>query len=136
MADLPADVTVAAIDGAGVRVAGHLQARTTQPCVVTHSPVTETVVDDFALRLMPEAKVVAIEEEVIMDPDADELDVLDSDDVDLSEIIAQSLSLALNAYPRAPGAELPDAVKPDTQNDQDDPAMNPFAVLKNLKDDP
>ena len=45
---------------------------------------------------------------------------------DLGEALAQQLSLALDPYPRAPGASMP-------ENAEDDAAHSPFAKLLRLK---
>ncbi|MBK5910675.1 hypothetical protein CCR85_04110 [Rhodothalassium salexigens] len=136
---MTAQVTLTAIDGPGVRIEGHIDATVVQSCVVSHRPVTERVADDFTLQLLPAARVEEVEEEMVMDPDADEVDVLDGDRVDLAEIVAQSLALALNPYPRDPAAEIPATATtlggdPDGDAEGETKRPNPFAVLKKLKD--
>jgi hypothetical protein len=47
--------------------------------------------------------------------------------IDLGEAVAQQLALALDPYPRAPGAALPEDLRAETG------AESPFAVLERLK---
>jgi hypothetical protein len=42
----------------------------------------------------------------VIDPLADEPEPLEGDRIDLGEIVAEELALAIDPYPRAPGAEL------------------------------
>lgn len=112
-----------------------LTAAVTQTSVVTLEPVDEAVEETFLLRFSGDA-----------DPD-DEEDVGGADDplveawpgaeLDVGELVAQHLSLALNPYPRAPGEALPEEVLAtdegggDAENDE---KPNPFAVLREVRD--
>ncbi|MEN0075520.1 MAG: DUF177 domain-containing protein [Paracraurococcus sp.] len=87
-------------DGA-IRAAGHLEASLVQECVVTLDPVSQRVVEDFALRLLPAGRAAADGPE-----DLDEIETV-QDVADLGEVAAEQLALAIDPYPRAPGAELP-----------------------------
>lgn len=87
-------------DGA-IRAAGHLEASLVQECVVTLEPVPQCVVDEFVLRLLPAGRAAAYGPE-----DLDEIET-EQDVADLGEVAAEQLALAIDPYPRAPGAELP-----------------------------
>jgi len=86
-----------------VLVEGRLSASLTQACVVSLEPVAETVDEPIAFRLLPPGR----------EPQdgPDDLDEIESPDgvADLGEAVAEQLALALDPYPRAPGAVLPDA---------------------------
>ena len=60
--------------------------------------------------------------------EADDPDVLDSSMLDLAGPLLEELSLALDPYPRAPGAKF------EVPAVGDPPAESPFAVLQGLKD--
>jgi len=64
------------------------------------------------------------------DPDGpDEIQADATGHFDLGEALAEELSLSLNPYPRAPGAQLP-----DTEDDEAKAApRNPFAKLAALR---
>jgi uncharacterized metal-binding protein YceD (DUF177 family) len=51
--------------------------------------------------------------------------------IDLGELAAEQLSLALNPYPRAPGAAIPEEFSPDPDAEEEaERAVNPFSILK------
>lgn len=87
-------------DGA-VRAEGRLEAAVVQDCVVTLEPVPQRVAEAFALRLLPAGREPA--------DGPDDLDEVEAEGnvADLGELVAEQLALALDPYPRAPGAELP-----------------------------
>jgi len=119
--------------GAGLlRLDGHLSAEVTQACVVTLEPVASRVEEDFSLLFSVEGgPASATAREVVVDPEAEEPpEALGPGGLDLGEAVAQQLALALNSYPRAPGAALSEAETPE--NDTDAPA-GPFGVLEALK---
>ena len=92
--------------GTAIRLDAHLEAAVVQRCIVTLAPVPATLAEDFALVYTAEARAdgdldVAFDDEV-MEP-------IEGDTIDVGEAVAQQLALALDPYPRAPGAT-PDAL--------------------------
>jgi uncharacterized metal-binding protein YceD (DUF177 family) len=104
----------------GVLADGHLTARVVQTCVVSLEDFTTTIEERFAVRCVGEG-------EEIEDPDPDSLDEITFADgtLDLGEAAAQQLALALDPYPHAPGAALPDV--------SDGSVSHPFDVLATLR---
>ena len=88
-------------DGA-VRAEGRLDAAVVQLCVVTLEPVRQHVEEAVALRLLPAGREP-------QDEPADQADEVETRNgvADLGEAVAEQLALALDPYPRAPGAVLP-----------------------------
>lgn len=84
---------------------GRLEAAAIQACVVTGEPCPAEIDEPFRLRFLPEPKLAGGEEEIELD--GDELDTVfhDGAAIDVGEAVAESLFLALDPYPRAPGAE-------------------------------
>ncbi len=123
---LEAQVTLRWGAGGTLTLDGRLQASVVQRCVVTLEPVPQQLDLPIRLRYSRHAEEEASEgdEDTGMDPDAP--DPLPADSLDLGEEVAQALSLALDPYPRAPGATLP---SPAAEDDG-----GPFAALKALKD--
>lgn len=124
-----------------LRLEGHLSAEVTQACVVTLEPLTSRIEADFDLdySLKPkpapadtEAPGVA---EVVIDPEAAEPpEPLGPGGLDLGEAVAQQLAVALDPYPRAPGAEIGATDAPDmAATGAEKTASGPFAVLGALK---
>lgn len=112
--------------GGVVQAEGMLTARVTQDCVVTLEPFDMDVAEVFRVRFVPEAQ---------FDSEDDSID-LESDDeipysgvhLDLGDAAVEQLALALDPYPRSPGAELPVAGESGETSAQDD-AVSPFAAL-------
>lgn len=121
--------------GPAIRVAGRVEAEVTQTCVVSLAPFTQAVAEDFVQRYTLEP--VAEPPEVFSDPDAEEPpEPLSGDSLDLGEVLAEQLALALDPYPRAPGAALSRVSfgTPDAEAEVEAAArQSPFAVLKDLK---
>lgn len=106
--------------GGGVMVTGTLSADVVQACVVSLEPVAQRVEEAVTLRLLPP------NEEPSDDPDGPDEIPVEGDTVDLGEAIAEQLALALDPYPRAPGAELP-------QDAAASAAGGPFGALAALR---
>jgi len=107
------------VEGA-IRVTGRLLAELEQECGITLVPVRQSVNEELAWRLLPEGM-----EPSDGDNDPDDIET-EQGVADLGEALAQELSLALDPYPRAPGAELPPGL-------EDQQAHGPFASLLKLK---
>ncbi len=100
-------------DGKGgeglLRLSGHLSAEVSQACVVTLEPVASRIEEDFTLlySLEPGPTPAPLGAEVVVDPEAEEPpEPLGPGGLDLGEVVAQQLAVALDPYPRAPGAAL------------------------------
>lgn len=89
--------------GGGVMVTGRLRADVVQACVVSLEPVPQRVDDPVELRLLAPGT------DLSDDPEGPDEIPIEGDAVDLGEAMAEQLSLALDPYPRAAGAELPGA---------------------------
>jgi len=117
---LTADLHVVPDAEGAIQVTGRMTAELDQACGVTLVPVRQSVEEPVAWRLLPEGMEPSDGEE---DPD----DIESEQGVaDLGEALAQQLSLAVDPYPRAPGAELAREI-----GDQD--SHGPFAALLKLK---
>jgi uncharacterized metal-binding protein YceD (DUF177 family) len=115
----------------GLRVAGRLSATVIQRCVVTLEPVENEIEEDVDLLFQPHADVpiapVADAGHQGLEA-AEPPEVLHGGVVDLGAVATEFLLLAIDPYPRKPGAvfEAPPA---------GDPASHPFAALAALKKD-
>lgn len=106
--------------GGMATVTGRLSAEVVQECVVTLEPVTQVVEEAVALRIVPPGH------EPAEDPEApDEIESA-GDTVDLGEAVAEQLALALDPYPRAPGATF-------AGEGAGDAPSGPFAALEALR---
>lgn len=119
-------------DAAGVRVTGRVTGAAVQACVVSGADVAARI--DEAVDVLAAPLDAAPDEEIELG-EAD-LDVvpLDGDSVDLGEIAAESFGLALEPFPRAPGAVLRAPSVTVLTETEATAARNPFRVLKGGKD--
>lgn len=91
-------------DAAGILATGTLRAAVAQACVATGAPVPARIDQPFTLRFLSEPGEDAPEE---VELDADDCDTMfyTGGAIDLGEAAAETLALALDPFPRAPGAE-------------------------------
>ena len=112
-----------------VRVRGTFQARLAQECVVTLAPVPAEVEDSFELTYAP-GGADNPGGEMVLSIDADDPpEPIVAGHIDIGEAVAEHLALALEPFPRAPGAVLPGDVAGE---DDEDAPKSPFAVLAKL----
>jgi len=103
-----------------ILVRGSLSAELDQACGITLVPVRQSIAEPIGWRLLPEGMQPTDGED---DPDDIETE---QNTADLGEALAQHLSLTIDPYPRAPGAQMP------TELSGGD-AHGPFAKLLQLK---
>ena len=116
-----------------VRVDGVLEAEAWQTCVVTLEPVLSRVEDRFTILFDSAAGADVDGVEVIEAENAEDVEPLEGDTLDLGELVATQLSLALPAYPRAPGAERSAVDEVRAEGSQVEEAKpRPFAGLDKL----
>lgn len=132
---LEAKLTIEGWSGAGLKVEGHLRAKVVQACVVTLEPVPQSIDTNFVLTFLPpdalasDPKSIAEAEVIVHFDEDDPPDHLVGNSLDLGGIVAEQLVLALDPYPRAPGASLPGEAKDDVADSE-----SPFAALSRLRD--
>jgi hypothetical protein len=88
-----------------VSVRGHVRALLDRRCVVSLDPIEEAIDEPIAVLFRP---ATATEQDVALHVDREEdEEPYAGGDIDLGEHVAQTLALALDPWPRAPGASLP-----------------------------
>ena len=123
---LSASVTIERALSGLIHVKGRLEADIVQTCVVTLSPFPSHVEDSFALDFGIAEAVAG--DEIDVDLDYDPHEPIEDGVIDIGELVAQYLALALDPHPRSPDATL------ETIWSESDPRpLSPFAILKNLK---
>lgn len=115
--------------GIPIRVIGRVVARVTQRCVVSLEAFSSDVSDDIEVEFVPGDDAATAEDFAADDVEAE---FLSGDQIDLGELAAQHLALALDPYPRKPGAEPPEWTK-GRENKEESKADNPFSVLSELR---
>lgn len=129
--------------GRVVEVAGHLSADVVQTCVVTLEPLPARIEEDFLTLYVPDLETGDVE----VDPEgAADVEPLPADGIDLGDLVVQTLSLAIDPYPRAPGVDLPEGLgaaaaepgervagRPDEGAEPAPKTAGPFAALDQLR---
>jgi len=111
--------------GEGIVVRGEVRARVGQSCVVTLEPIDSDVVETVEVTFAPSSEDAAPTSKYLKP--TDELpEPIEDGIVDLGAIATEFLILALEPYPRKPGAKI--AIQPE-----DGDGQNPFGVLAALK---
>ena len=131
---LTAEGTLEALDnGRRAMLTAHFSAKLTQSCVVTLEPVAADIDERFTLEYDADADPADLAEPEEMPEDLeafleepDPPDPLVDGAVDVGEAVAEHLALALDPYPRAPGAVFEGSATPDSGEE------SPFKVLAGL----
>lgn len=128
--------------GKGVALEGQVRANVVQTCVVTLDPVPAMIDEPLSRRFLGREGAGRSKdgpEEIVIDPDAeDPPDPLDGPEIDLGAIALEHFALALDPYPRAPGASFAGPASdlgPDLDAKSEAPVPSegrrtPFAGLK------
>lgn len=119
---LEASVTLVPLPGGLIRLAAEVSAEVQQECVLTLEPVASRIAERFTLVYGASSE----EGELVLSGEAELVEPLVGGTIDLGEAVAQQLSLALDPYPRAPGAEESLSAEPA--------AASPFAALAGRKE--
>lgn len=111
-------------DAVGIRLAAEFAAEIVQLCGVTLEPFASRVADRFTLYYR--------REEPPGDPAVEDADyeILAGEEIDIGEAVAQQLSLVLDPFPRAPGAEIAPEARSAAESA---PPAHPFAALARLR---
>jgi uncharacterized metal-binding protein YceD (DUF177 family) len=115
-------------DAAGIVAEGRVEAAVTQACSITGDPLPATVDEPVALRFVAEEDSGQDEVE-LGDSDIDVIPY-DGGTIDLGEVAAETMALAIDPFPRGPNAEVVLKEAGVLSEEQ----AGPFGVLAGLKD--
>jgi uncharacterized metal-binding protein YceD (DUF177 family) len=116
---LSAEIRATPWRGGGMKLEGHVTADLEQVSVISLEAFRETVSVPLARYFLPHGAVVDNQQE-------DDADPIDNGWIDLGEVVAETLALDLDPYPRKPGEAFPGHVEDDGAEAK---APSPFAVL-------
>lgn len=131
---LAVTTTLTPADTGAVTVDGRVTADIVQACVVSLEPVAQHIDETFAVRFVPADSREAGAppgpgKEVAIDPDApDPPEVMQGTTIDPGALAEEMFVLAIDPYPRAPGAELP----AEAGDEADAAEESPFAALRGV----
>jgi uncharacterized metal-binding protein YceD (DUF177 family) len=113
---------------AGTRLAASLTAEIAQLCCVTLEPFRSRIDDAFTLLYRKDAP-----EGDLLDAMAEDYEIISGPEIDIGEAVAQQLSLVLDPFPRAPGAEIAvSAADLSGETEPEQTPASPFAALARL----
>lgn len=128
MSKLEAHLDIDHAEGHMIAVTGTMTAEVVQQCVVTLDPVPAHIDDAIDIVFAPAGLLEAGANPPHSESSDEEApEPIVNGKIDLGELVAQHLAVALNPYPRKPGAELPVMNAGKTDEGADSP--NPFAKL-------
>jgi uncharacterized metal-binding protein YceD (DUF177 family) len=122
-------------NGGRFHVAGHVRARIGQTCVVTLEEIETDIDEPIDLTFAPSEQIPQMAELVDEAGESDEEtpdppEPIENGIIDLGRVATDALYLAVDPYPRKPGAVFERVVEAA------DPEDHPFAALKVLKAEP
>lgn len=109
------------------KIEGELSAIVVQECCVTLAPVEERVSESYSELLTTSPQMLGSEEDLDSDKP---VELIQGDSIDIGEVVAQWLALALNPYPRsdAPTFEYIEAANASKD------MQTPFKVLETIQE--
>ena len=117
----------------------NMEAEIVQKCVMTLKNVNESISEKFKIIFEKKTGASIAEQEnveITFDLEDDDLEQIDTREVDIGEYIAEYLSLYMNVYPRIKNIKEEDIGYQILNEDEiimKPEKKNPFAVLKDLK---
>jgi hypothetical protein len=127
------------------RVSGQVKAKVTQPCVVTAEDTVQVIDEPFEAWFADKDAAISlarvrhdkmsqyVDAEVPMLEEAEDPEPLAGNQIDVGEVAAQFLSLAVDPYPRAPGVSAETTDRMLEEGGVSEQSRNPFAALKKWK---
>jgi hypothetical protein len=124
---LKADIEVTAEGMEGAHLSGTIRSALTQTCVVTLEPLAVTIEEPLDVHFVPPSALPPGDESI--DPEApDPPEALPASGIiEAGEVVIQHLAVALDPYPRKPGALFVH------ESPGQEPPAGPFAKLAALK---
>jgi uncharacterized metal-binding protein YceD (DUF177 family) len=120
---LTAEIRATPWRGGGIKLEGHLTADIEQVSVISLEAFRETVSVPVSRYFLPSGALADQEEE-------DDADPILGGAIDLGEVVAETLALDLDPYPRKPGEAFAQHIEDDGQPGEQE---SPFAVLGRRK---
>jgi uncharacterized metal-binding protein YceD (DUF177 family) len=120
---LTAEIKATPWRGGGIKLEGHLTADIEQVSVISLEAFRETVSIPVSRYFLPPGAITENEGE-------DDADPIEGGYIDLGEVVAETLALDLDPYPRKPGEAFAEHVEDDGAAGQ---SQSPFAVLAQRK---
>ncbi len=118
--------------GDEIAVHGTLQAAVIQACVASGMPVPAALAAPFDLLFRPQLAAGHADEEIELNEREMDVVFYEGGEIDVGEAVAETLSLSLDPWPRAPEADV--ALRAAGVKREGEEENGPFAALAGLKD--
>jgi len=128
---LTAELKVSRWRGEGLKFNGHIKADIDQTCVVSLDVFRAVLDDRFESYFLPARSMAGADEAAIEESDAEPFE---NGIIDMGEVVAEAMVLALAPYPKKPGVDFIDQVEPESAPSEGESSRNPFAGLSRLKE--
>jgi uncharacterized metal-binding protein YceD (DUF177 family) len=127
------DYDIRALGRGRYRLTGALDAHLTQACVATLEPVPQTIKEPFEVEFWPADSLPDIGDAEVEALSVPDVEPIDHGAINVGRVVFETLSAALDPYPRRTGASLE---WQDPESAEAEGASGPFEALKKLKDQP
>ncbi len=110
---LRAELAVSGWKRNGVKIEGRVEARIVQSCILTLDPIPNSIAEEISAVFLPEDSRLGRESfgeggEILIDVDGpDSPETFSGDRIDVGALVEELFGLAIDPYPRKPGACLP-----------------------------
>lgn len=111
------------------KASGRIEADLVHPCIVTLEPVPEEIREDYSVEFWPSEELGEELPEGEINLEAEEPERMEHGEIALGRLVYELIAVAMNPFPRSPGA---DAAEAELLRGQPKPE-SPFAALKKLK---
>ena len=121
--------------GRQILVRGRFAADLTQSCVITLEPFAVVATESFVVRFDRNAAAAEPDDGFVDLVDDELAEPIVGETIDLGELVAQYLALAIDPYPRRPGAQFDQAgigLVGGAKEDDRSEDRSPFATLASL----
>jgi uncharacterized metal-binding protein YceD (DUF177 family) len=127
--------------GGDIRLEADFSADLVQACIVSLEPVPVQIAESFTLIFRPGIDEDEADRLALENPEDEIIEPLMAESIDIGEAVAQQLSVAMDPYPRASGAQSAGAdlefgEAADAPSETSNARRNPFDVLATLKRQP
>lgn len=119
--------------GTQVLVEASVVADAVQTCVVSLDPVAAHLRFDVSQLYDPDVRESGEFDDLLNVDDDDPPEPLIDEIIDIGELVAERFGLALDPYPRKPGATVDPRYLAQEADEDEDARPHPFAALKRLK---
>lgn len=128
---LKAELKVSRWRGEGLKIKGRFAVDLDQTCVVSLDTFRSVLADEFETFFLPEGTLAGANSALI---EAGDAEPFANGIIDMGEVVAEAVALALDPYPKKPGVAFADVIEDENEGEAEASGQtNPFSGLGRLK---